>query len=172
VVLSATYALPSVGMSAPVRYAELARMLGVEIGERAPVADVAAAVVELRRGKGMVLDADDHDTWSAGSFFTNPVLSPEAARCLPEVAPRFPMHDGRVKTSAAWLIQHAGFGRGFRVRPDSPASLSTKHTLAVTNRGGATAADILELARVVRDGVARSFDVDLAPEPVLVGCAL
>ena len=117
----------------------------------------------------MVLDASDHDTWSAGSFFTNPVLDPVAAAALPAEAPRFPEAGGRVKTSAAWLIERSGFGRGFALRPGAPASLSMKHTLAVTNRGGATTADLLDLARAVRDGVRSRFGVELMPEPVLVG---
>jgi UDP-N-acetylmuramate dehydrogenase len=119
----------------------------------------------------MVLDADDPDTWSAGSFFTNPVLDAEAAARLPERAPRFPQPDGTVKTSAAWLIQNAGFERG-HAAPGGRASLSTKHTLALTNRGGATSEDLLVLAREVRDGVRDAFGVTLVPEPVLVGCAL
>jgi len=117
-----------------------------------------------------VLDADDHDTWSAGSFFTNPVLSDGQAAELPPEAPRFAAADGMVKTSAAWLIDHAGFGKGFG-RP-GPASLSTKHTLALTNRGEATTADLLDLARQVRDGVEKVYGVRLVPEPELVGCAL
>lgn len=159
-------------MSAPIRYAELARVLGVNVGDRAPARDVRQAVIEIRGRKGMVLDAADHDTWSAGSFFTNPILDADVAEALPDDAPRFPAGDGRVKTSAAWLIDHAGFTKGFAVRPDAPASLSTKHALALTNRGGARAADVVELARVVRDGVHERFDVWLVPEPVLVGLSL
>ena len=179
VVLAVTFTLTATGESAPVRYGELARHLDVDAGQRAPVGDVAAAVLNLRAGKGMVLDATDHDTWSAGSFFTNPILLSNEAERLPAAAPRFPTgevgSDGRgqlVKTSAAWLIEHAGFSKGFRVRPDAPVALSTKHTLALTNRGGATTADLLELARTVRDGVREHFGVTLVPEPVLVGCAL
>jgi UDP-N-acetylmuramate dehydrogenase len=153
-------------LGAPVRYAELARRLGLEVGERAPLADVRDAVLDLRRGKGMVLDEVDHDTWSAGSFFTNPVL---AADRLPDGAPSWPQPDGSVKTSAAWLIEHAGFGRGHGTER---AALSTKHTLALTNRGGATAADVVALAREVRDGVRARFGIDLVNEPVLVGCSL
>jgi UDP-N-acetylmuramate dehydrogenase len=118
----------------------------------------------------MVLDDADHDTWSAGSFFTNPVLDADDADRLPEQAPRWPTPDGRVKSSAAWLIEHAGFDRGFGL--PGPASLSTKHTLALTNRGGAGAEDLLALARQVRDGVQRAFGITLVPEPVLVGCTL
>jgi UDP-N-acetylmuramate dehydrogenase len=157
-------------LSAPVRYGELARRLDVALGSRAPLADVREAVLELRRGKGMVLDADDPDTWSAGSFFTNPVLDADTAAALPDGAPRYPAEGGRVKTSAAWLIERAGFAKGYGL--PGPAALSTKHTLALTNRGTATAADLLALAREVRDGVRAAYGIVLEPEPVLVGCAL
>lgn len=159
-------------LSAPIRYAELARRLGVEVGERVPAARLREAVLGLRTGKGMVLNAADHDTWSAGSFFTNPILSAEQAAGLPEGAPRFPTDDGRVKSSAAWLIDHAGFGKGFAVPGNDRASLSTKHTLALTNRGHARAVDVLELARSVRDGVRAAYGITLVPEPVLVGCSI
>lgn len=173
VVLSVTFQLPLGEMSAPVRYAELARTLGVEVGERADADAVREAVIALRRGKGMVLDEADHDTWSAGSFFTNPILSPEVAAGLPERAPRFPAGDGLVKTSAAWLIDQAGFKKGFGADlGEGRATLSTKHTLALTNRGTARAADLVTLARVVRAGVEKQFGITLVPEPVLVGCAL
>lgn len=171
VILSVTYQLPQGTFGAPVRYAELARALGVQPGERAKLPEVRDAVLSLRRGKGMVLDPPDHDTWSAGSFFTNPILTAAAAAELPDGAPRWPMPDGRVKTSAAWLIEHAGFGRGYP-GPGGRVSLSTKHTLALTNRGSASTADLLALAREVRDGVRSAFGLDLANEPVLVGCAL
>jgi UDP-N-acetylmuramate dehydrogenase len=172
VVLAVTFHLHVDGRSAPIRYAELAGALGVEEGGRTPAEDVRAAVLALRRGKGMVLDEADHDTWSAGSFFTNPILPAARADLLPGDAPRFPQPDGSVKTSAAWLISRAGFPRGFAVRPGAPASLSTKHVLALTNRGGASAEDLLELARVVRAGVEQRFGIALDNEPVLVGCAL
>jgi len=152
--------------SAPVRYTELARRLGVPVGERAATDDVRRAVLELRRAKGMVLDVDDHDTWSAGSFFTNPFVEP--AR-LPEAAPAFQVSAGRVKTSAAWLIEQAGFTKGYG---NDKVSLSTKHTLALTNRGAASTPDLLGLAREVQSGVAERFDIDLQVEPVLVGCTL
>ncbi|MFD1247935.1 UDP-N-acetylmuramate dehydrogenase [Nocardioides ginsengisoli] len=169
-VLDVTFELTPGTLSAPVAYAELARALGVEVGERAPLADVRDAVLGLRRGKGMVLDADDHDTWSAGSFFTNPFVD---AASVPEGAPSYPQADGRVKTSAAWLIEHAGFGKGFGLdRPGARVSLSTKHTLALTNRGGASAGELLALAREVRDGVRARFGIELVNEPVLVGCTL
>ncbi len=172
VILSVTLRLARHDLGAPVRYGELARTLGAEVGDRVPAAAVREAVLALRAGKGMVLDAADHDTWSAGSFFTNPVIPQALADALPPGAPRFAQPDGRVKTSAAWLISNAGFERGFRVRPDAPASLSTKHSLALTNRGTARCADVLELARAVRAGVAERFGIELEPEPVLVGCAL
>jgi UDP-N-acetylmuramate dehydrogenase len=117
----------------------------------------------------MVLDDADPDTWSAGSFFTNPVLDADRADRLPADAPRFPQPNGRVKTSAAWLIDRAGFGKGFG---EGPARVSTKHALALTNRGAATADDVLELARQIRAGVQSSFGITLVPEPVLVGCEL
>lgn len=170
VVLDVTFQLRFGDLSAPLRYGELARRLDVAAGGRAPLADVREAVLRLRRGKGMVLDAADPDTWSAGSFFTNPVLDEAAASRLPAEAPRYPADGGGVKTSAAWLIERAGFGKGFGL--PGPAALSTKHTLALTNRGGASAADLLALARRVRDGVRAEFGVTLEPEPVLVGCAL
>jgi UDP-N-acetylmuramate dehydrogenase len=166
VVLEATYQFRQGDLGAPVGYAELARTLGVEPGTRAPMADVRGGVLELRRSKGMVLDPDDHDTWSAGSFFTNPVLPGDQ---VPDGAPAWPQADGRVKTSAAWLIEHAGYAKGYG---EGPARLSTKHTLALTNRGDATTDDLLALAREIRDGVERRFGVRLVNEPVLVGCEL
>lgn len=169
IVLDVTFQMRFGTLSAPIRYAQLAAALDVTEGERAPLTDVRAAVLEVRARKGMVLNEADHDTWSAGSFFTNPILTPAEAAPLPEDAPRFPASDGRVKTSAAWLIEHAGFSRGFAVTADAPASLSTKHTLALTNRGGASAADLAELARAVRAGVQERFGVTLVPEPVCVG---
>lgn len=176
VVLAVSFRLAVDPLGQPVRYAELARTLGVEPGERAPLTDVRAAVLALRAGKGMVLDTEDHDTWSAGSFFTNPVLSADAAAELPAGAPRYDQPDGAVKTSAAWLIEQAGFTKGFALPPydatTARASLSTKHTLALTNRGDATAADLLALARHVRAGVEERFGVRLLNEPVLVNCTL
>ncbi len=169
VVLSVSFQFRLGAQSSPIRYAELARMLEVAPGERAPLAAVREGVLELRRTKGMVLDPADHDTWSAGSFFTNPVVDGAAADALPDRAPRYPQPDGRVKTSAAWLIEHAGFSRGYG---SGLARLSGKHTLAITNRGGASAADVLALAREVRDGVAAAYGVRLVPEPILIGTAL
>ncbi|MDO4413424.1 UDP-N-acetylmuramate dehydrogenase [Cutibacterium sp.] len=155
--------------SLPVRYAELARRLGVEPGERVDTSKVRQAVLKVRGGKGMVLNPDDHDSWSAGSFFTNPLVASED---VPEGAPAFPQPDGRVKTSAAWLIDHAGFGKGFKVSEESPASLSTKHVLALTNRGGASSEDLIALARTVIAGVRDAYGITLVPEPRLVGCAV
>ena len=169
VVLEVTFQLALGSLAAPVRYGELARRLGVAVGERAPLAEVRAAVLELRAAKGMVLDADDHDTWSTGSFFTNPVLTSELAERLPAAAPRFSDAQGRVKTSAAWLIEQAGFPRGYG---SGPVRLSTKHTLALTNRGGAQTEDLLALAREVRAGVRNRFGVELVNEPVLLDACL
>lgn len=156
-------------LSAPLAYAELARRLDAPIGARRPSAEVRAAVIELRHGKGMVLDPDDHDTWSAGSFFTNPILDAAEAEQLPAQAPRWPVDDGRVKTSAAWLIEHAGYRKGYG---DGEVRLSSKHTLALTNRGSASAAELVRLAREIRDGVEARFGVRLVNEPVLVGVEL
>jgi len=184
VVLDVTFQLRLGDLSAPIGYADLARGLGAEVGARVPLADAREAVLAQRRRRGMVLDESDRDTWSAGSFFTNPVLSPDdydrlvgrvADRLGPDaVPPAFPAASPdageRVKTSAAWLIERAGFGRGFGL--PGPAAISTKHTLAITNRGEATARDVLALAEQVRDGVEQAFGVRLVNEPVLVGCAL
>ena len=174
VILEVTFQFLVGPLSAPIRYPELARALGVEVGERAPLEQVRETVLRIRAGKGMVLDAPDHDTWSAGSFFTNPILTGREAATLPEDAPRFEQPDGRVKTSAAWLIARAGFEKGHPLaqRPDAPVSLSTKHTLALTNRGSASTADLLALAREVRDGVENRFGIRLVPEPVLVNCVI
>ncbi len=169
VVLSVTFQFRLGELSEQVRYAELANRLGVDLGDRALGADVREAVLALRRGKGMVLDAADHDTWSAGSFFTNPLLDAEAAAGLPEEAPQWPQPDGTTKTSAAWLIERAGFGKGYG---NDRVAISSKHSLALTNRGGASTADLLALAGEVRAGVHERFGVWLVNEPVLVGCEL
>ncbi|MGL6233902.1 MAG: UDP-N-acetylmuramate dehydrogenase [Segniliparus sp.] len=176
VVLGLRLRLASDGLSAPIRYRELAAAVGVREGERAPVQDVRKAVLALRAGKGMLLDADDHDTWSTGSFFVNPVLAlPEAERLFPserrpERMPWYP-DSGSVKLSAAWLIEQAGFAKGFPGE-GAPVRLSTKHTLAITNRGTGTAADVVELAKQVRAGVLETFGVLLEPEPILLGVSL
>jgi UDP-N-acetylmuramate dehydrogenase len=179
VVLAVQLALEEGDLSGAVAYAELARSLGVELGDRVPLADVREAVLGLRRGKGMVLDAADPDTRSAGSFFTNPMLDPAAARAFRERvsarlgadvhAPQWPGQDGRVKVSAAWLIERAGFGKG---HGDGPVGISRKHTLALVNRGGGRTADLVAVAREVRDGVHDAFGVQLVPEPVVVGGGL
>lgn len=168
IVLRVRFALPGDALSAPIRYAELARTLDVELGQRVPTAAARAAVLELRRGKGMVLDDDDHDTWSAGSFFTNPIVDEADA---PRQAPRWPAGPGRVKLPAAWLIEHAGFPRGY-AGPGGRVSLSNRHVLALTNRGDGRTADLLALAAELRSAVRSSFGVELVPEPVLVECAL
>jgi UDP-N-acetylmuramate dehydrogenase len=169
VVLEVTFQLRLGDLGAPVRYAELARALGVEAGDRPPASRVRETVLALRRRKGMVLDPEDHDTWSAGSFFTNPVLQADHAARLPEEAPRWPQADGSVKTSAAWLIERAGFAKG---HGNDRVGVSTKHTLALTNRGTARTADLLALAAEVQAGVLERFGIWLENEPVLVGCAL
>lgn len=171
VVLNVRIRLAASPVSRTVAYLELARVLGVDVGATAPTAAVRDAVLSLRRGKGMVLDDSDHDTWSAGSFFTNPVL--DAGVALPDSAPRWQQPDGDIKTSAAWLIERAGFDKGFGAEVGrGAATLSTKHTLAITNRGDATTAELLTLARTVRDGVRAQFAIDLYPEPTLINCHL
>ncbi|MGI5481284.1 UDP-N-acetylmuramate dehydrogenase [Streptomyces lavendofoliae] len=180
VVLRVRFALEDAqGLSAPIKYAETARALGVEPGDRVPAATARETVLKLRAGKGMVLDPEDHDTWSAGSFFTNPILEQAEYeeflgrvrdRLGPDVTPpAFPAGDGRIKTSAAWLIDRAGFTKGYGT---GPARISTKHTLALTNRGGATTEDLLALAREVVAGVRDAFGVTLVNEPVTVGVSL
>ncbi len=162
------------GLSRPVAYAELARTLGVDVGQRAPLEEVRAAVLALRRGKGMVVDPADPDSVSAGSFFTNPILSETEFAALQARAaadgagepPSWPEADGRVKTSAAWLIQRAGFDRG---HGDGRVGISAKHTLALVNRGGGTTAELVAFAREIAEGVHDAFGVALVPEPVFVG---
>jgi UDP-N-acetylmuramate dehydrogenase len=176
VVLAVTFALEPSAQSLPIRYPELARELGVELGERVPLHEAREAVLTLRRRKGMVVDPADPDSVSAGSFFTNPVLAPEevaalearvAERLGPDArVPAWPERDGRVKVSAAWLIERAGFSRGYR---KGRVGLSTKHTLALVNRGGATTAELVALAREIAAGVEEAFGVALRPEPVFVG---
>jgi UDP-N-acetylmuramate dehydrogenase len=192
VVLDVLFRLRVAPLSGPVGYADLARALGVAAGERVPLREVREAVLAQRRQRGMVLESADHDTWSCGSFFTNPIMSARsyaamrdraqtilAGRGGPDGAggadgavdvPRFDAPEGQVKTSAAWLIDKAGFGKGYGL--PGPAAVSTKHPLAVTNRGSATAADVVALAREIRDGVHDAFGVALVNEPVLVGLSL
>ncbi|TFD36446.1 UDP-N-acetylmuramate dehydrogenase [Cryobacterium sp. TMT1-19] len=180
-------------LSRPVSYPQLATALGVQLGDRVPLAQLRGAVLALRAGKGMVLDPNDADTRSAGSFFTNPIVSLAFSRTLPDAVPRWPLGEQElpdrvipldeyagvgpipgersvplVKLSAAWLIEHSGISRGFRL-PGSRAAISSKHTLALTNTGGATADEIAQLARLVEARVQSEFGVILQPEPVLVG---
>jgi UDP-N-acetylmuramate dehydrogenase len=173
IVLAVRFRLRSSALSEKVVYRELARTLGIEVGEAAPPAEVRDAVIGLRRAKGMVIDPADPDSVSAGSFFTNPILEADAfaqlvARAAPETPPGYPEPDGRMKTSAAWLIERAGFARGFG---EGPVGISAKHTLALVNRGGATTAQLVALARQVAAGVRDAFGVELVPEPVFVGHA-
>jgi len=152
--------------SDPITYLELARKLGVQLGDKAPVVATREAVLELRASKGMLLSPDDHDSWSAGSFFTNPIVSQQEADALPDAAPKWPLIDGRVKISAAWLIENAGIHKGDEV---GGARISTKHVLALTNAGDATASDIAELAKRARDSVKEKFGITLEAEVNLVG---
>jgi UDP-N-acetylmuramate dehydrogenase len=179
-------------LSQPIAYDQLAKALGVELGARVPLAEVRAAVIALRASKGMILDAEDPDSVSAGSFFTNPIVSENFARRLPSDAPRWPTEPERppqilpvgapipaapasgeylVKLSAAWLIEQAGIARGFAL-PGSGAAISSKHTLSIINRGTATARDVVQLANYVQTRVMSEFGVLLQPEPVLVGVSL
>jgi UDP-N-acetylmuramate dehydrogenase len=165
VVLDVTFRLPASELGPPVRYLELARRLGIEPHDRAPSVHIRKTVLDLRRSKGMLLDAGDHDTWSAGSFFVNPFVAPDT---VPDGCPHWVV-DQQMKLSAAWLIENAGFGKGYgtdRVR------VSTKHSLALTNRGGATTGELLELAREIRDGVEARFGIRLRPEVHLTGVSL
>jgi UDP-N-acetylmuramate dehydrogenase len=162
VVLDVTFALHVSAESRPIGYAELARRLGVEVGDTAPLADVRAAVIELRRGKGMVLDPADPDSRSAGSFFTNPIVPAERAV---EGCPSWPAGDGHVKLSAAWLVQHAGFGRGTR---HGHVGTSSRHSLALTTEPGATASELLAFADGIVAAVREQFGVTLEREPTAV----
>jgi UDP-N-acetylmuramate dehydrogenase len=173
IVLEVEFALDADGRSAAMRYGELTAALDTEPGSRTDPARVREAVLSLRTRKGMVLDEADHDTWSVGSFFTNPVVSTDEFDTLKArvdgSVPNYPAPDG-VKLAAGWLVERAGFGKGYP-GDGAPARLSTKHALALTNRGGATTADVISLARTVRDGVRTTFGIDLTPEPILIGCA-
>jgi UDP-N-acetylmuramate dehydrogenase len=175
IVLEVEFALDASGRSAPLRYGELIAALNADEGECADPSAVRDAVLKLRAGKGMVLDPADHDTWSVGSFFTNPVVAPEVYQQLAgrvgHAVPSYPAPDG-VKLAAGWLVEQAGFGKGYPADAAARCRLSTKHALALTNRGGASAADVVALARTVRDGVRDVFGITLTPEPVLVGCDL
>ena len=191
IVLAIELDLDAGGWSAPVAYAQLATALDVRLGDRVPLADARRAVLALRASKGMVLDPADPDSVSAGSFFTNPIVTESFARSLPPEAPRWPLSPEEadrvlapgeevpalasgpyeVKLSAAWLIERAGVTRGFAL-PGSGAAISSKHTLAIVNRGGATAAEVVQLASFVQLRVLAQFGVRLHPEPVFVGVAL
>jgi UDP-N-acetylmuramate dehydrogenase len=162
VVLDVTFVLDESPLSKPVGYAELARTLGVELGDSAPLADVREAVIGLRRGKGMVLDPADPDSRSAGSFFTNPIVPAERAV---DGCPSWPAGDGQVKLSAAWLVQHAGFGRGTRV---GKVGTSSRHSLALTTEPGATATELLRFADRIVATVRDRFGVTLEREPTAV----
>ena len=166
VVLDVQFQIRIGEMSDPITYLELAKKLGVELGDKAPVKETRAAVLELRASKGMLLSQDDHDSWSAGSFFTNPIVSQQQADQLPNAAPKWPLIDGRVKISAAWLIENSGTHKGDEV---GGARISTKHVLALTNSGTATASDIAELAKRARNQVKEVFGITLEAEVNLVG---
>ena len=166
VVLEVQFQIRRGEFSDPITYIELSRKLGIEPGEKAPVAATRAAVLELRASKGMLLKNDDHDSWSAGSFFTNPIISQQAADQLPNAAPKWPLNDGRVKVSAAWLIENSGIHKGDEV---GGARISTKHVLALSNSGSATASDIAELAKRARNQVKEVFGITLEAEVNLVG---
>ena len=174
IVLEVEFELDSDGRSAPLRYGELSAAMGAEPGDRTDPSAVRAAVLTLRKRKGMVLDDADHDTWSVGSFFTNPVVAPEdfarIQRRSEAPVPNYPAPGG-VKLAAGWLVERAGFAKGYP-GDEAKARLSTKHALAVTNRGEATSADVIALARRVRDGVTAEFGIELIPEPILVGAIL
>ena len=166
VVLEVQFQLRIGEFSDPITYLELSKKLGIEPGDKASVVGTRAAVLELRASKGMLLSPDDHDSWSAGSFFTNPIISQQAADALPDAAPKWPLNDGRVKISAAWLIENAGMHKGDEV---GGARISSKHVLALTNSGDATAADIAQLAKRARDQVKAIFGITLEAEVNLIG---
>lgn len=169
VVLDVQFNLRLGEMTTEIKYAELASKLGIVVGEKAAIAATRQAVLELRGAKGMLLNSGDRDSWSAGSFFTNPIVSKEIAAKLPEGAPQWPTTDGRVKTSAAWLIEHSGVHKG---DTHGGARVSTKHVLALTNAGNATAVDIAELAKSAQNSVYEKFGITLETEVNLVGLTL
>ncbi len=188
-VASVTFALTPSETSTPIKFEQLADALGVPLGATVALAEIRRAVLELRASKGMVI-SDDPDSVSVGSFFTNPIVSEELSRSLPADAPRFPLRAERtplvvplgvepefvdfdteptvVKLSAAWLIERAGIAKGFSLA-GSDAALSSKHTLAIINRGNATTNQVLELARFVTIRVHDTFGVMLEPEPTMIG---
>lgn len=169
VILDVGFQLRIGEMSSPIHYVELAWSLGIDIGGKASVVATREATLKLRERKGMLLDPKDHDSWSAGSFFTNPIVSAEVAEKLPADAPRWVQPDGRVKISAAWLMENAGVHKG---DAHSGARISSKHVLALTNSGNATAADIAALAREAKEKVQKVFGISLEPEVNLVGLTL
>jgi UDP-N-acetylmuramate dehydrogenase len=169
VILDVQFNLRSGELTTAITYAELAKKLGIEVGEKAPVTATRAAVLELRGAKGMLLNPTDRDSWSAGSFFTNPIVSKEIAAKLPEGAPQWPTPDGNIKTSAAWLIEHSGVNKG---DSHGGARVSTKHVLALTNAGNATATDIAELAKSAQKSVFEKFGITLEAEVNLIGITL
>ena len=169
VVLDVQFNLRQGEMTTAITYAELAKKLGIEVGEKAPIAATRTAVLELRGAKGMLLNPSDRDSWSAGSFFTNPIVSKEIAAQLPEGAPQWPTSDGMIKTSAAWLIENSGVHKG---DSHGGARVSTKHVLALTNAGNATATDIAELAKSAQKSVFEKFGITLEAEVNLVGLTL
>jgi len=166
VVLDVQFQIRIGEMSDPITYVELAKKLGIDPGDKSTVKETRAAVLELRASKGMLLSPDDHDSWSAGSFFTNPIVTQQQADTLPNAAPKWPLNDGRVKISAAWLIENSGTHKGDEV---GGARISTKHVLALSNSGNATAADIAELAKRARNQVKEVFGITLEAEVNLVG---
>ena len=169
VIIEVTFQLEKGDLGLPIKYGELAKALNVELGARVAIEQVRAAVLSLRALKGMLLDGKDHDTWSAGSFFVNPIVSAEIAAKLPTEAPRWPQPDGRVKTSAAWLMEHSGVKKG---DCHGGAGVSKKHVLALVNNGTAKASDLLELARSSRSAVRERFGITLEPEVQFVGLSL
>ena len=166
VVLDVQFQIRIGEMSDPITYVELAKKLCIDPGDRATVRATRAAVLELRASKGMLLSPDDHDSWSAGSFFTNPIVTQQQADTLPNAAPKWPLNDGRVKISAAWLIENSGTHKGDEI---GGARVSTKHVLALSNSGNATAADIAELAKRARNQVKEVFGITLEAEVNLIG---
>ena len=169
VILDVQFNLRTGEFTTAITYAELAKKLGIEVGEKASVIDTRIAVLELRAAKGMLLNPSDRDSWSAGSFFTNPIVTKEIAAKLPEGAPQWPTPDGNIKTSAAWLIEHSGVNKG---DSHGGARVSTKHVLALTNSGNATATDIAELAKSAQKSVFEKFGITLEAEVNLIGITL
>lgn len=169
VILEVQFQLRRGEMTTPIYYEELAKELNIEVGGKADVIKTREAVLRIRGRKGMLLDQNDKDTFSAGSFFTNPIISEEVSNALPEGAPRYPQPDGSIKTSAAWLIEQSGICKGQKL---NGAAISSKHVLAITNADNAKAADIAALAIQVRDAVKMKFGIELQPEVNLVGLSL